>query len=50
MQYISVKKYQDWVEKVILWEMCKNLKFNHTTKWYMHNPESVPENEMHKVV
>ena len=26
------------------------LKSNHTNKWYMHNPESVQENETHKLL
>ena len=34
----------DWVGKVIHWEMCKKFKFDHTNKWYMHNPASVLEN------
>ena len=42
------KIINNWLGKVILWESCKNLKFNHTNKWYIHNPESVLENEMHK--
>ena len=25
----------DWVGKVIHWELCKKLKFDHTTKWYI---------------
>ena len=36
------------MDKVIHWELCKKLKFDRTNKWYMHNPESVLENEMHK--
>ena len=36
--------------KVILWELCKKLKFNHTNKWYIHNPESALENEIHKIL
>ena len=40
----------DWAGKVIHWELCKKLKFYHTNKWYMHNPESVLENETHKLV
>ena len=47
------KKYKtrhDWVGKVIHWELCKKFKFNHTNKWYRHNPECVQENEMHKVL
>ena len=38
----------DWVSKVIHWEMCKKLKFDHTNKWYMHNPAPVLENATHK--
>ena len=30
---------------VIHWEMCKKFKFDHTNKWYMHNPASVWEND-----
>ena len=30
--------------------MCKKLKLNHTTKWYTHKPESVLENEVHKIL
>ena len=36
--------------KVILWELCKKFKFDHANKWYMHNPESVPKNETHKIL
>ena len=32
------KARHDWVGKVIHWEMCKKFKFDHTNKWYMHNP------------
>ena len=32
-------------QKVILWEICKKVKLNHTNKWYMYNPESVQENK-----
>ena len=28
----------DLVGKLIHWELCKKLKFDHTNKWYMHNP------------
>ena len=41
------KTRHDCVGKVIHWELCKKLKFDHTNKWYMHNPESVLENETH---
>ena len=44
------KSWYDWVRKVIRMELCKKLKFDHTSKWNMHNPESVQENEMHKVL
>ena len=40
----------DWVGKVIHWEMCKKYKFDHTNKWYMHNPASVLENDTHKLL
>ena len=39
------KTKQDWVGKVIHWELCKKFKFDHTNKWYIHKPESVQENE-----
>ena len=45
---LAQKEYKtrhDWVGKVILWELCKKLKFHHTNK-----PESVQENEMHKIL
>ena len=38
------------VDKVTHKELCKKLKFDHTNKWYMHNPESVLENERHKLL
>ena len=31
--------------KMMHWELCKKLKFDHANKWYMHNPESILENE-----
>ena len=40
----------DWVVKIIHRELCKKLKFEHTNKWYMHAPESVLENETHKLL
>ena len=33
------------VGKVIHWELCKKLPFDHLNKWHMHNPESILENE-----
>ena len=50
---LAQKEYKtrhDWVSKVIHWELSKNLTFDQTNKWYMHNPESVPENETHKLL
>ena len=31
-------------------ELCKKLKFDHNTKWYMHKPESIQENKEHKIL
>ena len=48
---LAQKEYKtrhDWVGKVINWVMCKKLKFDHTNKWYMHNPPTVIENKTHK--
>ena len=45
---LTQKEYKtrhDLAWKVILWELCKKFKFDHTSKWYMHNPESFLENE-----
>ena len=44
------KTRHDWVGKVIHWELCKKVKFDHSNKWYMHNPESVREKETHKLL
>ncbi len=35
---------------MIHWEMCKKFKFDHTNKWYKHNPASVLENDTHKLL
>ena len=40
----------DWARKVIHWELCRKFEFDHTNKWQMHNPPSVLENEMHKLL
>ena len=48
---LAQKEYQsrhDWVGKMIHWVSCQEFKFDHTNKWYMHNPDSVLENETHK--
>ena len=50
---LAQKEYKtrhDWVDKVIHWELCQKLKFDHVNKWSMHNPESVLENKMHKLL
>ena len=44
------KSRHDWVGKVIPWEMCKKFKFDHTNKWYIHNPVPVLENDTHKLL
>ena len=44
------KTRHDWVGKVIHWELCKKLNFHHATKWYTHKPESVLENDTHKIL
>ena len=50
---LAQKEYKarhDWVGKVIHREMCKNFKFDHANKWYMHNPTPVLENYTHQVL
>ena len=50
---LAQKEYKtrhDWVGKVIHWEMCKKFKFDHTNKWYMHNPGPILENNTHKLL
>ena len=50
---LAQKEYKtryDWVGKVIHWEMGKKFKFDHTNKWYMHNPAPVLENNTHKLL
>ena len=44
------KARYDWVEKVIHWELCKRLKFDHTNKCYMNKTQSVLENKTHKIL
>ena len=44
------KTRQDWLGKVIHWEMCKKFKFDHMNEWYMHNPASVQEKDTHKLL
>ena len=50
---LALKEYKtrhDWVGKVIHAEMCKKFKFDHTKKWYMHNPGPVLENNTRKLL
>ena len=44
------KTRDNTVGKVIHWKLCKKFNFHHTTKWYMHKPESVLENETHNIL
>ena len=49
---LAQKEYKirhDLVEKGIFYELCKKFKFDHTNRWYMHKPESVLVNKMHKI-
>ena len=44
---LAQKEYKarhDRVGKVIHWEMCRKFQFDHTNKWYLHNPATVQEN------
>ena len=50
---LAQKEYKtrnDWMGKVIHSEMCKEFKFDHTNKWYTHNPTSVLENDTYKLL
>ena len=50
---LAQKEYKtryNWVGKVIHLELYKKLKFVDMNKWYRHNPESVLENEIHKLL
>ena len=35
---------------VIDWELCKKMKFDYSTKWYMQKLESVQENKTDKIL
>ena len=38
---LAQKEYKtrhDWMGKVIHRELCRKFEFDHTNKWYMHNP------------
>ena len=50
---LAKKEYKtrhDMVGTVILLELFKKLKFDHTNKWYMHNSEFVLENGTQKLL
>ena len=50
---LTQKKYKlrhDRLRKVIDWELCKRLKFDNITKWHWPKPETVLENETHKIL
>ena len=50
---LAQKEYKarhDWVGKVIHWEMSRKFQFDHTNKWYMHNPAPFLENDLHKLL
>ena len=44
------KTRQDWVGKVIHWELWKKFKFGHINRCYMHNPAPILENSTHKLL
>ena len=49
---LAQKKYKtrhDWVGNVIHWVMCKKFNFDHTDKWYMHNPAPILKNNTYKL-
>ena len=50
---LAQKEYKtrhEWVGKVIHWEMCEKLKFDHMNKWYMRNPTPVLRNNIHELL
>ena len=50
---LAQKEYKtrhNWVSKLTHLELCKEFIFDHTNKWYLHNPESVLENRTHKLL
>ena len=44
------KNIPDLELPAILWELCKRLKSHHTSKCYMHKPESTQEYKRHKIL
>ena len=50
---LAQKEYKashDWVSKVAHWEICRKFQFDHTNKWYLHNPAPVLENDTQKLL
>ena len=51
---LEQKKYKDKTRLVgegdPHWQLCRKFQFHYMNKWYMHNPESLLENETHKVL
>ena len=50
MQHTSPNARHDWVGKVIHWELCKRLKFDHTSKYSILKQESFQDNLMDKIL
>ena len=46
----KIKSLLSWKKKVIFWELCKKFKFDYAILWHMRKPESIQENEMHKII
>ena len=44
------KTGRDMVGKIIHYELCKRLKFDHTHKRYMHKLESVLKKDTHEII
>ena len=44
------KSRHNWLGKMFHWELCKQLKFHYTNKWYTHQPKTVLENRTHKIL
>ena len=50
---LAQKEYKarhNWVGKMIHWKMCRKFQFDHTNKWYIHDPAPVLENDSHKLL
>ena len=43
------KSRHNWMGKMIIWELCKKLKFNYITTWYVQKAELL-KNETHKIL